>query len=127
MPRHALAVCLLVAIPVVAEGQTLGVYLRGPEVWVPGTPASLRVATHLASSPEASAPVGAVPVEISLAGGGRKQVLWRGTTSATGDAQPKLVVPDWPPGAYELTVSARHAGQTERRGTSSWRRPRASS
>jgi len=94
----------------------LGVYVRGPERLLAGTPAAVRIAAHWATSEAASGPFPGVDVAVRLAGGGRDQALFHGRTDAQGLVDARFTVPDWPDGSYDLTVDAQ-AGARQRHET----------
>ena len=48
-----------------------------------------------------------VPVEVTLAGGGKSLKLANLSTGPDGSVSPRLSIPDWPEGEYELRVLAR--------------------
>jgi hypothetical protein len=85
----------------------LGVYVRGPDHLLAGTPAALRIAAHWATSEETSGPFPGVDVDVKLAGAGRERALFHGRTDGQGLVDARFTVPDWPDGAYTLTVDAR--------------------
>jgi alpha-2-macroglobulin-like protein len=116
MPRTALLVFLLLGLggPAHAEeGGALGVYLRGPDRMVPGTTAAIRLGTHLATAPETSRAVDGVALEVALVAGGRREIVWRGTSARGGTAEARFVVPSWPAGAAAVVVVGR-LGQKQR-------------
>ncbi len=77
-----------------------------------GAESSLRV---ILSDATAKAGVAGVPVEIVLSGNrpGRAVTLARFETDDLGTGSPRLHVPDWEDGDYELRVTARPGGVTE--------------
>jgi A-macroglobulin TED domain/Alpha-2-macroglobulin family/MG2 domain/A-macroglobulin receptor binding domain/Macroglobulin domain MG3 len=95
----------------------LGTFVRGPQHFVAGTPAALRIFTHWAKSETDSGPWPGVAVEVSLRGaGGRDRLVFRGRTDAAGLADARFTVPDWPDGTYTVEILS-HAGNRHERHT----------
>jgi hypothetical protein len=92
----------------------LGAFVRGPDRVVAGTPAALRIATHWASSEKESGPWANVAVEVELSGKGRREVIWRGRTDASGVADARFRVPSWPDGKYTVAVAAHTGTKSDR-------------
>ncbi|MBY0524859.1 MAG: hypothetical protein K2R98_15750 [Gemmataceae bacterium] len=70
----------------------------------------VRVMNHVTNQPMAD-----VPVEIELRGKGSDQIarLASFTTNAQGTGQPRMELPDWPDGEYDMRIVARPGGTQE--------------
>ncbi len=85
--------------------------LLGQREWLAATTAALRIQLVDRGSRQAMA---GIPVVITLRDRqGRAQELASFTTDQTGSGGPRLELPDWPEGNYDLEVSARNAAGTE--------------
>jgi hypothetical protein len=86
---------------------TLGLYVRGADRWAAGAPAALRLAAHFTTAPDHTAPLVGADLEVTIAGSGRRQTLYRGRTDGAGSAEARFVVPAWPDGSYRVTAEVR--------------------
>ena len=82
----------------------------GQSDWRPDQPAGLHVRLL---SKDGGKPMASVPVEVTLSGRGKSVKLADLSTGPDGSASPRLSVPDWPEGEYELLVSARPGSDVE--------------
>jgi alpha-2-macroglobulin-like protein len=82
----------------------------GQSDWRPDGPAGLHIRLLSANGGK---PISAVPVEVTLAGGGKSVKLASLSTGPDGSVSPRLPIPDWPEGKYELVVSARPGSDVE--------------
>ncbi|HZS37226.1 MAG TPA: hypothetical protein VFF06_10380, partial [Polyangia bacterium] len=92
----------------------LGTFVRGAEKLTAGTPAALRIATHWATSETATGPWPNVEIEVTMKGGGKEKVVYRGRTDGGGVADARFDVPAWPDGRYSLEVASRAGTRSDR-------------
>src|SRR5262245_1881484 len=97
-PTVAMPVVLPAPAPAPQPRGALGVFVRGPDEMVAGTPAALRVAAHWASSPTESGPWAGVDVEAWMTGPGRRALLFRGRSDREGLVDARFVAPSWAEG-----------------------------
>jgi uncharacterized protein YfaS (alpha-2-macroglobulin family) len=94
----------------------LGVYVRGPERLLAGTPAAVRIAAHWATSEQSSGPFPGVDIDVRLSDKEHRKALFHGRTDGQGLVDARFTVPDWPDGKYTMTIDAqsgaRHRTET---------------